>query len=93
MEYNKKSGRHGNVHRFFRDRNPEHSMPATSNLTQPSIVHRGVRLRLLPGTPAVRGPPAGRHSRSLPLCLEPLFGSETAAIQGLSLLAGLQDWT
>ena len=59
MEYNKKSGRHGNVHRFFRDRNPEHSMPATSNLTQPSIVHRGVRLRLLPGTPAVAHQLAG----------------------------------
>ncbi len=56
MEYNKKSGRHGNVHRFFRDRNPEHSMPATSNLTQPSIVHRGVRLRQLPGTRRARPP-------------------------------------
>ena len=59
MEYNKKSGRHGNVHGFFRDRNPEHSMPATSNLTHPSIVHRGVRLRLLPGTPAVAHQLAG----------------------------------
>ncbi len=34
-------------------------MPATSNLTQPSIVHRGVRLRLLPGTPAVAHQLAG----------------------------------